>query len=105
MQHGAWGAEGRQPKKVKKWRRCVLNAIFQLAQKESSGAAASRAFRLGLSSIGMAGIGANLSPERGPGEGPQSTHCGRFPHDTGWTAVDPLPTFAREFRTDDPLLR
>src|SRR5215831_2535232 len=25
-------------------------------------------------------------------EGPQSTHCGQFPHDTGWTAVDPKPT-------------
>src|SRR5215467_5999661 len=23
-----------------------------------------------------------------------STHCSRFPHDTGWTAVDPLLTFA-----------
>jgi len=26
---------------------------------------------------------------RAPSERPESTHCGRFPHDTGWTAVDP----------------
>jgi len=28
-----------------------------------------------------------------PSERQKSTHCGRFPHDTGWTAVDPKPTF------------
>jgi len=38
-------------------------------------------------------------PGRQPGERLKSTHCCRFQRDKGWTAVDPLPTFAPEFYT------
>jgi hypothetical protein len=31
---------------------------------------------------------------------PLSTHCGRFPHDKGWTAVDPLRPIPARYRMD-----
>jgi len=36
------------------------------------------------------------------GEGRLSTHCGRFPHGTGWTAVDPQQPFASVDRNAGP---
>jgi hypothetical protein len=36
------------------------------------------------------------------GEGPLSTHCCRFPHDTGWTAVDPFRTFGAGYEIETP---
>src|SRR5215813_2171203 len=35
----------------------------------------------------------NLVARGSPGEGRLTTHCCRFPHDTGWTAVDPNRSF------------
>ena len=35
-------------------------------------------------------------------EGRLSTHCSRFPHDTGWTAVDPYRTVAAAYSGVSP---
>ena len=56
----------------------------------------SRAFRFATLSAngGAVRLRRNLVARVGSGEGPESTHCCRFPHDKGWTEVDPLQPLA-----------
>ena len=42
--------------------------------------------------IGLVRFRRDLGIRLGVREGRQSTHCSRFLHDTGWTAVDPNRT-------------
>src|SRR5262245_35523381 len=50
-----------------------------------------------IPSMQVAAFGA----DRGTGEGPESTHCCRFPHDKGGTAVDPKRPL--RLRTNQPV--